>query len=65
VAVGHGRAEGPGGGPLGIDVQPLVIEGDVGEPVDLVLRDQDDPELPRVVPTNAGSSFRRTRRGIG
>ena len=32
-------SERPAGGPLGVDVDPLVIAGGVGEPVDALLRD--------------------------
>ena len=41
VAVGDRAAEGPGLGPLDVDVDPLVVAGGVGELVDLLLGDLD------------------------
>ena len=37
--MGDGGAEGPRRGPLGIDVDPLVVAGGIGEEVDLRLVD--------------------------
>ena len=41
VAVRDRPAEGPGGGALGVDVDPLVVAGGVGEGLDPLLRDVD------------------------
>ena len=50
VAVGDGAAEGTGLGPLGIDVDPLVVAGGVGEQVDLLLGDLDVVAVAEVLP---------------
>ncbi|GAA2135856.1 hypothetical protein GALLR39Z86_38230 [Glycomyces algeriensis] len=39
--MGDRAAEGPGGGALGVDVDPLVVAGGVGERVDAVLLDRE------------------------
>src|SRR6266568_2814654 len=39
-AMGDGAAEGSGLGPLGIDVDPLMVAGGIGEGVDLLLSDR-------------------------
>src|SRR5690606_10254031 len=48
VAVGDRSAERPRGGAHGIDVDPLMVVGGVGEEVDLVLRDLPIPGEPQV-----------------
>ena len=54
VAVGDGAAEGPRLRALHVDVDPLVVAGRVGEPVDPVLLDRDPLRGPELLADGGG-----------
>ena len=48
--MGDGRPEGPALGPFGVDMDPLVVAGGLGEEVDLLLVDPVPLAVAEVVP---------------